>query len=490
MQIPILSGIYTDNGPDVRTSYPVNMVPTPAQSGVSNGYLRPADGIVQVGVGPGLTRGGIYWPQVAGAPRDLCFRVMGDDLVSVSESGTFTTIGAVGTASNQGPVSFDYGPPLGPSPSLPGGAPQGLLAVVVDGALFFYDGTTLQQVTDPDLGFAKDVCWVDGYFMTTDGEFLVVTELTDPFSVDPLKYGSAEADPDPIVAIVKLRNEVYALNRNTIECFDNVGGNGFPFARIEGAQIQKGCVGTRACCVFVETIAFLGSGRNEAPGIYLGASGSAAKISTAEIDRILAGFTEQELSQVVIEARNNSAHQCLYVHLPDRTLAYDAAASSALGDSVWFVLTSALTGLSAYRARHFVWAYGRWLCGDPTSTALGEMSDTVSTHYGDTIRWEFSTPIIYNESRGAVIFEMELVALTGRVALGANPTIATSYSLDGQAWSQDRTIAAGTIGDSAKRLCWFQQGILRSMRMQRFRGTSTAHIAAARLEMQIEPLRF
>lgn len=88
----------------------------------------------------------------------------------------------------------------------------------------------LKQVTDGDLGKVKDVVWIDGYFMSTDGEFLVVTELTDPFAVNPLKYGSSEADPDPINALFKLRNEVYALNRYTIEVFDNVGVKTFHLA--------------------------------------------------------------------------------------------------------------------------------------------------------------------------------------------------------------------------------------------------------------------
>ena len=61
MQIQILSGIYTDNGPDLRTAYPVNMVPVPKQSGISNGFLRPGDGIVSNGTGPGIDRGGINW---------------------------------------------------------------------------------------------------------------------------------------------------------------------------------------------------------------------------------------------------------------------------------------------------------------------------------------------------------------------------------------------------------------------------------------------
>jgi hypothetical protein len=61
MQIPILNGIYADAAPDFRTSYPKNLVPVPKQTGISAGYLRPADGVVEAGTGPGVGRGGINW---------------------------------------------------------------------------------------------------------------------------------------------------------------------------------------------------------------------------------------------------------------------------------------------------------------------------------------------------------------------------------------------------------------------------------------------
>jgi len=61
--------------------------------------------------------------------------------------------------------------------------------------------------------------------------------------------------------------------------------------------------------------------------------------------------------------------------------------------------------------------------------------------------------------------------------------------VDGQAWSQDRIIRAGTTG-SRKRLAWFQQGHMRNWRIQRFRGDSQAHLSFIRLEAQIEPLAY
>ena len=467
MQIPILSGIYADATPELRTAYPVNMVPVPKQSGISNGFLRPGDGIVQNGTGPGTDRGGINW-------NGTCYRVMGTKLVTVASNGAVTVLGDVGGPVNT-LVTFDYS--------------FDRLAIASGGRLYYWDGA-LTQVTDPDLGVVLDVAWVDGYFMTTDGEFLIVTELTDPTQVNPLKYGSSEVDPDPVVALLKLRNEIYAMNRNTIEVFDNVGGELFPFARIDGAQIQKGVIGTFACCVYLERIAFLGGGRNEAPGIYLGAAATTQKISSQEIDELLLTYTEAQLATVKLEARNDKAHQHLYVHLPDRTMVYDAAASETLQQQVWFTLTSTVVGFAQYRARNLVWAYDKWLVGDPQSSSIGYLVQDTGHHWGQQVRWEFGTIIAYNEGNGAIFNRLELVSLTGSVALGTNPQISTSYTVDGMAWSQDRSISVGTIGNTAKRLAWFQQGHMRNWRIQRFRGDSDAHISFVRLEAQIEALAY
>jgi hypothetical protein len=468
MQIPILSGIFSDNTPELRTAYPVNLMPVPKASGISNGFLRPGDGIVANGTGPGIDRGGVNW-------RGECYRVMGTKLVEVSSTGTVTILGDVGGPVNE-LVTFDYS--------------FEELAIASGGRLYYWNGTTLVQVTDPDLGVVLDVVWVDGYFMTTDGEFLIVTELTDPTQVNPLKYGSSEVDPDPVVALLKLRNEIYALNRNTIEVFDNVGGTLFPFARIAGAQIQKGVIGTQGCCLFLDRIAFLGSGRNEAPSIYVGASSQTQKISTQEIDNILMDYTEAQLALVKLEARNDKSHQHLYVHLPNQTLVYDAAASEVLQTPVWFVLVSTLTGLAQYRARNMVYAYDKWLVGDPLSNNVGYLVQDTGHHWGEQVYWEFGTLIVYNESNGAIFNELELVSLTGSIALGKNPQISTSYSLDGKSYSQERSISVGTIGNTKKRLAWFQQGHMRNWRIQRFRGDSDAHVSFIRLEAQIEPLAY
>lgn len=465
MQIPILSGVYTSESPDFRASYPRNMIPVPRAQGISNGYLRPADGIVQVGTGPGVDRGAIVW-------NDTCYRVMGTSLVRVNADGSVVVLGDVG---GEGPVRMDYS--------------FDRLAIASGRNLYYCYGGAPERVTDTDLGAVLDVLWVDGYFMATDGTSLVVTDLRDPTSVNPLRYGSSEADPDPVKCLFKSRaGEVYAVNRYTIELMNNVGGNGFPFARYEGAQINRGAMGTHCATLYSGRIAFLGGARGEPPAVWAGINGGTEKLSTGEVDALLLEYTQEQLGAAVMETRSVKNHALLYVHLPDKTLVYDGAASAAVQEPVWFTVDSGLGEPSAYRARNFTWCYDQWLCGDPTGAALGRLDENVSTHYGEPITWEFGTSIVYNEGRGAIFHQLELVALPGRVPLGADPVIWTSYSVDGETWSLERACRAGYQGQRRKRLVWLGQGSMQTWRVQRFRGTSDAHIAFARLEAQLEGL--
>ena len=89
---------------------------------------------------------------------------------------------------------------------------------------------------------------------------------------------------------------------------------------------------------------------------------------------------------------------------------------------------------------------------------------------------------------GGIFHEIELVALTGRVELGTNPQISTSYSIDGQSWSQDKYISVGTTGNALKRLVWWQQGFMKNWRIQRVRGNSSAHISVSNFNARLEPL--
>ena len=464
MQVPIIHGIGADSAGEFRTSYPTNLIPVPKAQGISNGYLRPAEGIDQIGAGPGADRGGINW-------NGTHYRVMGSKLCSVTKAGAVTVLGDVGSG---GDVTMDYG--------------FGRLAIASGGHLYYWDGSSLSMVTDADLGTVVDLRWIAGYYMTTDGTSLIVTELSDPMAVNPLKYGSAESDPDPIKAVDELRNEAYAFGRYTVEVFQNVGGANFPFQRVDGAQVAKGIIGTHMYCSLGNTFAFTGSGRGEAPGVYMMVPGDVQKISTREIDRILSDYSEDVLAQCSMECRVDLNHQTVYINLPDQTLAFDTMGSKAVDELMWYRLSSGVNNLAQYKGQGLVWCYDQWNVADPVSGAIGVLSDSTGDHFGQAVGWQFDTQIMYADGNAAILHEIEMVALSGRVKADADPVVFTSYSTDGETWSQERPAYAGKQGQRNKRICWRSQGKVNPWRIQRFRGTSDAHLSIARLEVQVEPL--
>jgi hypothetical protein len=468
-QVQILNGIYTDSGADFRRSYPLNLEAIPLEQGISKGYLRTAPGMVAfTEPALGADRGAINW-------LGICYRVIGDKLARVNSSGTIDYLGTVANDGKRAVMvnGFDR------------------LAISSGGNLYYWSTTIgLVQVTDSDLGTVLDVVWAAGYYLTTDGEFIVQTELDDPLQVNPLKYGSSEASPDPINSLLYVRNELIAINRYTVEYFDNIGGSGFAWQRIEGAMIPKGSIGTHASCYYLESFAFVGGGYNEGLSVYIAGPGQAVKIATREIETILEGYTQEQLAAVFIEARADKVQQLLCIHLPDQTLVYDYAATQAVGDPVWAVLASGASGDQAYRARNFVNCYGRWLFGDAQTLRIGYLTHQDARQFGDTVPWQFDTPLIYNEGRAVVVHDLELVRLPGRNTPSAQEaTIFYSYTDDGLQWSNPRPSLKTSPGQASARTCWRRLGHMKQWRGLRFRGMNNpAPDAFARLEAVFEPL--
>lgn len=200
--LPIQSGVKVVKG-SLVTSHPVNLRQKTVESGISRGQLVTLPGVRTLSTGPGRDRGGIVWNGVQ-------YRVMGGSFVSVSGSGAISVIGSV--ADDGRPCGFIYG--------------YDRLAVRAAEKLYYYDSAALEEVTDPDLGRVVDLTWLGGYFITTDGRFIVVSELNNATAIDPLKYGEPESDPDPTTGVLALNEELLAFGRHSIQVFRNVGGIG------------------------------------------------------------------------------------------------------------------------------------------------------------------------------------------------------------------------------------------------------------------------
>jgi hypothetical protein len=361
---PLLGGMASNGQAEFVENPPINLEPVMLDNKIAAGQFRASAGVELLATGPGPDRGGI-------ARSGQHYRVMGTSLVEVVGS-TITTLGDVGGA---GPVSMDYGFDR---------------TIIRSGdKLFYLTSSGLAQVTDIDLGPVLDAIWVDGYTMTTDGTSIVVTELANNTAVEPLKYGSAEEDPDMVTGLARIRGEVLVLGRYTIELLRNIGGNGFPFQIIDGATIPYGCVSATAKTMFLETLAFVGSARNEALGVYLSGSGTATKISSRALDRELAMLPDP--SVIEVESRTYLDERRLLIHLPGKTWVYYHDASQRAQTLLW--------GVTNNIARHAIEINGHFYVGDADGR-IGRLSHTTAAVFGEVQGWEFTTGFLYNEGKG------------------------------------------------------------------------------------------
>lgn len=461
-EISLLSGIYTNKAADYRQSYPVNYYPVVLGTGVSKGYLRQSPGISMFGNGVGVERGSIVF-------QGQLYKVSGSDLIRVYANGIVESLANIpGSKKVSMAKSFDK------------------ICIVADGKAFYWsvsDG--LQQITDPDFGTANDVIYVDSYFLFVDTQFIFNSSISDPMAIDPLSFGSAEVEGDPIVGIIKIRNEPYVCGTETIEVFQNVGGSGFPFQRVDGAMITKGVVGTHAMVEAEDNLFFVGAGSGEAPSVYLAGGGQASKIASDEVEKIVQSYNDAQLADISCDTYTANGQFFIMINLPNETVIYDLYGSRAAGIPLWHIRKS---GDSSYRARGFQRVYGKWIVGDSQDGRIGELRDDLPTEYGEVVFREFTTPIGFVEGRSFIVHEAKLYGIPANTAIGTNPKVSMSKTENGRTYSQERWAASGKTGDYNYTPIWRQCGRASSQLVMKFRVANASFYTPARLEVQVEVL--
>lgn len=405
--------------------------------------------------------------------------VNGSNLYSITAAGVITDRG---TISGTGRVSM---------------ANNGryLVIVVPGGTSYAYDSTisTLAAITDVDFITASMVVFKDGFFVfsAADGSVFFNSALNDPFTYDALDFGTAEINPDLIVGLHVNHNELFVPGKETVELFQNVGGSGFPFQRIPGANIQKGVYGKFTIAEFDNSFVFVGGGVNEEAAIWkVTGSSSVQKISTSAIDNAIQKFNEAELADAFAWTYAEGGNFFVgftfeSTRIPSKTFVFDATTSALAGASTWHERQTGVTD-NRWRVNSIIRLGGKLLVGDQIDGRIGELDLETYDEYGDVLFWSKSSQPFANQGKRMFFGEIELTMEQGvglTTGQGSDPIVRMDYSDNGgRSFKAETQRKYGKIGAYDQRCIWRRQGDFPVSRVLRFSGSDPVKRNILKLE--------
>lgn len=440
--------------PFATNSYQARSLPLSAQRVVNLfAEAAPADArspVVLYGT-PGLK---LFGTVGAGPIRGLhvmgttLYVVSGDHLYSVSSTGTGTDLGKIaGRERTTGPVYMaDNG--------------RQLVAVQTDGKGTVYDGTTLTAITDPDFPRVSSVSYVDGYFLFTrrDSGQWFISDLLEATAYDALDFATAETYPDPLVRVFVDHREVWLFGTKSTEVWSNNGGADFPFQRISGAILERGCAAPASVAKLDNTLFWLG----DDAVIYRAAGYQPQRISTHAIEHAMEGYTTLADGLAFTYAQEGHAFYCLTFPGAGVTWVYDASTQ------LWHERESRDgegRSLGRWRVNGYADAYNQHVVGDYASGRLYTLDLDEATDNGTAIRREaVSVPLAADGARLSMArLELEFETGVGKTTgQGSAPQAMLQFSDDGgRTWSNERWATLGAIGAYRRRVRWYRLGQFR-----------------------------
>jgi len=459
-QLPIANGFYVSDSLPIAAQECTNWYPNIVQgTGLNQETLFGTPGLEQLATSGTLENENRGAHEMAGKP----YFVNGDRLYRLDETvvdSTATyTLTFIGDISGTARVSMaDNGTQL--MILVPGG----------NGYIYNHVTDTFAQITDSDFtanGNPQFVVFIDGYFLvTTDSKKFIISAINDGLSYNALDFGTAESDPDDIVAPVVYKNQLFISGGETFEAFQNIGGADFPFQRT-GLFLQKGCYAPYSLVNAQDTFMWVGGGENEGPAIWALSGNSTVKVSTTAIDSLLSKLTETQLSAIYSWAYASKGAYFIGFSLPSTTLVYDITSKR------WHERKSFLSGaLGAFRISSVVKAYNKIICGDSIDGRIGSLDPDVYTEYGNAIIRRVATQPFQNLMQSIFFPSLELTIESG---VGnddvPDPVIVLQRSKDGKTWGEERARSMGKIGEYNRRAIWRRNG--RASRFEVFSFTLT-----------------
>lgn len=310
------------------------------------------------------------------------------------------------------------------------------IVVVADGAYYVYNKTTgaLEQVALTVFDQASSVTMLDSYIILTerDGQRFCISALNEATVLDALDFAAAESASDKLVRAYADHSELWLFGETSIEIWQNTGNNDFPFQRVSGGRLERGCAYAGSVASDDNTVFWIGNNRL----VYRARGYTPEVISTPYVAKVLASLSKDANVSAFTYVFNNSTFYV--IRLPDRpALVFDAS-----------------TGLWHERSTNA--EYGPWFATDATAmngkiyigTGVGQICTLGGLTDGGALLMREATSIpLSDQRRRFSLDEVQLHFRTGQTDIGRDAMVAVQHSTNGREWKPARWRSLGGVGE-------------------------------------------
>ena len=306
--------------------------------------------------------------------------------------------------------------------------------------------STLTQITDVDFGTPTSVTVLDGYavFSQLDSSEFFISAINDALDYDALDFATAETSPDNIVTIRRSQNYIWIFGERSIELWQNLGGEDFPFARNQSLYIERGCAAAFSVAAGFGQVFWLGDDL----AVYTNQNLEPLRISTHPIEQEISGYSR--IADAIGWVYEQEGHKFYVLSFPFDNVTWVFDVSTG----VWHERES--FGYSGWRCRFGAAFAGAPMAGDAVTGQIWRIDPTAYDEGGDAIRRLASGTVLAAEGKRVIHRRLQIDMATG-VGLasgqGSDPQIWIEFSDDaGQTWSDPVFVPIGRMGEYRTRV--------------------------------------
>lgn len=371
------------------------------------------------------------------------------------------------------------------------------ITVFVDGFtsyLFLYVGASSTETFGDFASYgyvpvstASSVVFIDGYFIFSlkNSNQFYVSDFNS-FNVDALSFASSEGNPDNIVGIVANHRDLIIFNERSTELFSNTGNVDFPFERVSGGFIEKGCVASNSIAKIDGLVFWVGRDDLGQGTVYATQSLSPQRVSTHAVEQAISNYADIKNATGYCYQKNG--HSFYVLNLSTSTFVYD------LSTKLWHERAYTSGGqLQRHRADclGYYSEYDLHIVGDYETNKIYIFDENTYSDDGEAITRMRICPHLSGGLKylfyKSIQIDMETGVGIDGVDQGSDPVAMLSYSDDGgHSWSNELFATIGKLGNYKKRIIWRRLGRSRD-RVFKLKITDPIPVSILSAEIEIEP---